>query len=410
MKIKIEPLSLRHVSQRYGQWFGDPEVCRDNRHGAKPLSVAQVRRYIQSLSKDSSIKAFAILAGPKRIHVGNVSLNGISKENGSAEISILIGEKDFWSKGVGYEACKLVKDVAFKKMKLNRIWMGMTTRNRAMIRVCEKLGMYRESIRPQAFVKNGEFLDLVEYACLRPGLSRKPVVLLMKYGNIVGLEYLRLFRREGLPVDAVIFQGDSFDSKDHQIVMERTLGRYTPLFAGEVLNGSTFPVYYVKKHDSEECEKILKQLNPAVIVLAGAGIIPERILKLATKGALNCHPGLLPQYRGCSCVEWAIYNNDPVAATCHTATAKIDWGALIYSEALPIRRGETYPEIRARMITHQAKVMAEGLRRFLKSKSAWPLMKEFGQYWKTMGSEELKQVKMKLEKGEYSPGAVPVCR
>ena len=175
-----------------------------------------------------------------------------------------------------------------------------------------------------------------------------------------------------------------------------------------MLNGAPFSVHYVRRHDSAECESLLRELAPDTLVLGGTDILPERILRLASRGTLNCHPGLLPDYRGCSCVEWAVYNDDPVGATCHTVTSKIDWGSVVYSEAMPPRRQETYPELRARMIAHQTGVMTRGLKRFLQKKKSWPAMKGKGRYWKTIGAAELACVKEKLAKGEYRIAAEKV--
>ncbi len=395
---------MQDVSERYGQWFGDPEVCRDNRHGHKSLSVHELKRYVKDSLKDRGRIVFAIYHKGSMEHIGNISLNSIDRKKRSAEISILIGEKKYWGRGVGLEACRLVSGYALQVLRLDRVWMGMALRNHAMIRIAQKMGMKMDRVVKGGFVKDGATLDLAEYSLSTIAVPKKPrVVLLMKYGNIMGLEYLRAFKRSGIGLAAVLFQGDNFDLRDREIVMERTAGAYKPLFMGDVLNGSRIPFYFVEKHGSLECEQILERLKPDIILLGGAGIIPPSILRKASLGVLNCHPGKLPEYRGCSCVEWAIYNQDPIQATCHTVTAKIDWGAVIYAEDLPFKKKEAYAHLRARMIGHQAKVMTLGIKKFLSARGPWPMMPSEGRYWKPIDPKKLSIVKKRLEMGGYHP-------
>src|SRR5579862_2992309 len=55
----------------------------------------------------------------------------------------------------------------------------------------------------------------------------------------------------------------------------------------------------------------LKELNPAVIVVAAYGqILPQSILGLPKFACLNVHTSLLPKYRGAAPIQWSILNND----------------------------------------------------------------------------------------------------
>ena len=72
------------------------------------------------------------------------------------------------------------------------------------------------------------------------------------------------------------------------------------------------------------------------MILAGSGIVKESLLKIPREGTLNCHPGLLPRYRGCTCLEWALYEDEPVGATCHFVTPEIDAGDIVRKEIMPV--------------------------------------------------------------------------
>lgn len=165
--IYLTPLSMADVSEKYVEWLNDPVVCRDNSHGAIRNTLARTTDYVKSVQNSETTRAFAIRLKSSAEHVGNVSLQKIDRTNQSAELAILIGEKDAWGLGVGTEAYRLLMDYGFNELNLNRIYSGQTARNSAMIRVCEKVGMTKEGVLRQAMFKNGEYLDVVIFAILR---------------------------------------------------------------------------------------------------------------------------------------------------------------------------------------------------------------------------------------------------
>ena len=165
--IYLEGLSVKHVTQRYAGWLNDKEVCRENRHGISDNTVEKTRKYVESADKSDTDAVFAIIIKEDEKHVGNISLS-ISWKNNSGEIAIIIGEKDAWGKGIGGEAYKLVTGYAFKTLGLHRVYSGMTLRNKAMIKVAEKSGMLFEGVAKESFCKDGEYLDIANYAMLNP--------------------------------------------------------------------------------------------------------------------------------------------------------------------------------------------------------------------------------------------------
>ena len=66
-------------------------------------------------------------------------------------------------------------------------------------------------------------------------------------------------------------------------------------------------------------------------------MIPESVLRLARRGALNMHGSLLPRYRGRSPVNWAIVNGEEeTGVSLHHMTVRADAGAIVGQQAVPI--------------------------------------------------------------------------
>ncbi len=76
----------------------------------------------------------------------------------------------------------------------------------------------------------------------------------------------------------------------------------------------------------------IKKMDPDIIISLFTGLIfGEKILKLPSKGCINVHPSLLPQYKGVSPLFWMLLNDDfkNMGATMHYMTSKIDEGEII---------------------------------------------------------------------------------
>ncbi|HOT89469.1 MAG TPA: methionyl-tRNA formyltransferase, partial [Bacteroidales bacterium] len=52
----------------------------------------------------------------------------------------------------------------------------------------------------------------------------------------------------------------------------------------------------------------LKHLNPDVIIVVAFRMLPEEVWGLPSRGTINLHASLLPQYRGAAPINWAIIN------------------------------------------------------------------------------------------------------
>lgn len=164
--VYLSALTTDDVSDRYTGWLNDPEVCRDNSHAIVPNTHARTIDYVKSVQGSNSTMAFAVRWKNNDDHIGNGSIQKIDWINRSAELAILIGEKDAWNKGVATEVYRLLIRYGFMVLNLNRISSAQTCRNAAMVKVCEKAGMIKEGLLREALFKNGEYLDVAVHALL----------------------------------------------------------------------------------------------------------------------------------------------------------------------------------------------------------------------------------------------------
>ena len=98
-----------------------------------------------------------------------------------------------------------------------------------------------------------------------------------------------------------------------------------------------------KVNDPEFVEHV-RALQPDLgISIAYNQILKDDLLATPRLGFINCHTGLLPQYRGPNVINWAIINNEPkIGMTIHHMDTGIDTGPIIVQEELPILWEDDY--------------------------------------------------------------------
>lgn len=92
---------------------------------------------------------------------------------------------------------------------------------------------------------------------------------------------------------------------------------------------------------NEEFLKELASYNANLQIVVAFRMLPEVVWKMPKLGTFNLHASLLPQYRGAAPINWAIINGEKeTGVTTFFIDDKIDTGAMIISNAIPIDANE----------------------------------------------------------------------
>lgn len=78
-----------------------------------------------------------------------------------------------------------------------------------------------------------------------------------------------------------------------------------------VLEDVKYPIAMVEDHSSDQVRDLLLKNKMDLVFLSKAGIIGKNIVDGPWK-IINCHPGILPRYRGKGSSEWAIHEKGPL--------------------------------------------------------------------------------------------------
>ncbi len=111
------------------------------------------------------------------------------------------------------------------------------------------------------------------------------------------------------------------------------------------------PVLQPTNLKSEEFQQELKALNPNVQVVVAFRMLPRAVWSLPEYGTFNLHASLLPQYRGAAPINWAIINGEKkTGVSTFFLDDKIDTGAMILQEEIPIHESENVKSLHDRLM------------------------------------------------------------
>ena len=165
-QIYLRSIEAPDITPTYQGWFNDGEVCKFNDHHRFPMHPEQMREYYEQVIQSKQNLVLAIIAKEGDAHIGNISLQSIDIINRSAEFAIIVGNKEWWGKGVAREAGKLILDHGITQLNLHRIYCGTSAANAAMQELALALGFQEEGRSRDALFKDGRYHDTILYGLL----------------------------------------------------------------------------------------------------------------------------------------------------------------------------------------------------------------------------------------------------
>ena len=152
---------------------------------------------------------------------------------------------------------------------------------------------------------------------------------------------------------------------------DRPKGRGMKMVASpvkELALANDIPVFQPENFRSDEDVEALRDLKPDVCAVVAYGrILPQRVLDIPTKGCVNIHASLLPQYRGSAPYQWAVLDGlKETGVTAQHMVLQMDAGDVIDVAKTPIGENETAGELLDRLAVLGADLLSRTLRSFEK--------------------------------------------
>ena len=172
-EIELIPFCLRRddddLKKNYLKWLSDESVTR--LIGSEQLIKENVTK---QFIEDSFVRftsktciGFFIFHKIDNVFIGTTKLDKISNFTKSAEDGILIGEKEYWGKGISKLVYTMILLFGFTKMNLEKINGGCNEKNISMIKTFKSMGYKLEGIMRKSDNIDGNLSDHLHFGILK---------------------------------------------------------------------------------------------------------------------------------------------------------------------------------------------------------------------------------------------------
>jgi len=110
------------VESNYIAWLNDPKVNKflETRHVVSTLETQ--RRFIHEINKSLDSLMYGIFCD--KVFIGTIKVGPVNFHYFTAEVGLLIGNSDYWGRGIATEAIQLVSDASKQMFNLRKLTAG----------------------------------------------------------------------------------------------------------------------------------------------------------------------------------------------------------------------------------------------------------------------------------------------
>lgn len=160
--VALRAFCLADLSSTYVGWLNDPVVTRFSNQRFTRHTVETCTDYWRTFEgTDHLFLAICPLSGG--MPIGSITAY-IDTRHQTADMGILVGDREFWGKGVGLDAWRTLGDWLFSNRGLRKITGGTVSTNIAMSKLMTSYGMHLEATLTAQQIVEGQPADVLCYA------------------------------------------------------------------------------------------------------------------------------------------------------------------------------------------------------------------------------------------------------
>lgn len=149
------------VTQAYIDWYLNPDVTKFSDNQYRVFTLDGQKNYVMSCLYNADTDLYGIF--DNGLHIGNLVISGLSSVHKRAEITYVIGDTEYWGKGIASFAISEIIKKSKTDYELNRLYAGLAEGNIGSARVLEKNGFELEGKRLNHLFYGGEFHNQLDY-------------------------------------------------------------------------------------------------------------------------------------------------------------------------------------------------------------------------------------------------------
>jgi RimJ/RimL family protein N-acetyltransferase len=174
--IYLQSIEEDDVSDEYVRWLNDPIINQylETRHSTQDLQ--SILAYVVHIQDNPNEHLFTIRLKENNKHVGNIKVGNINTHYNIAEISLFIGDKTVWGKGIATQAIQLISSFSIKKLKLRKLNAGAYEQNVASTKAFLNAGYTRDGVLRNHYIFKNQPCDLVQVCFFQEQVKHLPII------------------------------------------------------------------------------------------------------------------------------------------------------------------------------------------------------------------------------------------
>lgn len=162
--IRLRYLTHEDVLNGYQNWMNDPDITKYLETRFQGWSQKKLEKYIDTMNDSNSNHLFGIINN-KDQYIGNIKLGPIDQHHKRASIGIMIGDKNSWGHGFGFDAIQAIKLFAFNTLNLEKLTAGCYSNNEGSKKLFLKSGFKIEGNLVNHIQFNDTRINAVLFGC-----------------------------------------------------------------------------------------------------------------------------------------------------------------------------------------------------------------------------------------------------
>ncbi len=158
--LLITNFKFKDISKKYINWLNDKKFLKYSNNKFLDFNRKKCIKFLRSFKNSQNL--FLSIKNSKSKLIGTITCYFFCG-NKICDIGIMLGDKNYRSKGFGQQSWNMIMNFLIKNYKLKKISAGAVKKNKKMINIFKKSGMIYDGFRKKNFFDNF-FFDIVYYA------------------------------------------------------------------------------------------------------------------------------------------------------------------------------------------------------------------------------------------------------
>lgn len=162
-ELSLRVITAADVGEAYVRWLNDPRVIKFLQVRRENITLLSQKEYVTKIYHSEDTCLFGIYVR-ENFMIGTIKVGPIDHKLKSGEIGLLIGELEYWGKGLASKSIGMLCEAFFSSGVLRKVTAGVIGENFGSKKAFEKNGFVVEELLKNHDVgADSEFQDVFRY-------------------------------------------------------------------------------------------------------------------------------------------------------------------------------------------------------------------------------------------------------